>query len=150
MKRINCIVQEDQFSKEDIRNIESGYREIYTQNYSEEDLKIFWMIFPKGYAFSERKPSNAMVILVEVDDDISKDKREEMMTLFSQFMMSKFNISPLDTVITVANTSWIDSFLAAQQKRIQPLFRPWINLKTMYTALISKWSDGFLKVRVKY
>ena len=138
------------FSKEEIRKIESGFREIYRKHYSQEKLSVFWMIFPKGYAFSERKPSNATVILVEVDDDITKAKREELMGLFSQFLLNNHNVSPLDSIITVANSSWVDRFMEAQQNRVHPWYRPWIKLKTMFTALTSKWKNGFLRLRVRY
>ncbi|MEM9936142.1 MAG: hypothetical protein AAF824_21135 [Bacteroidota bacterium] len=150
MKRINCLVQEHQFSKEDIRNIEEGFREIYHDHYSTEKLTVFWMIFPKGSAYAERKPSNGTIILIEVDEDITKDKREELMRLYSNFLLKNYKVSPLDTVITVANSSWVDSFFAAQQKRIHPMYRPWIQVKTLFTALTSKWMNGFLRLRVKY
>lgn len=150
MKRINCLVQKHKFSKEEIKQIEAGFRDIYSNHYSKEKLTIFWMIFPEGYAYSERKPSNATVILVEVDNDITKAKREELMGLFSRFLLNDHNVSPLDSIITVANSSWVDSFFAAQQKRAHPLYRPWIKFKTMFTALTSKWTNGFLRLRVKY
>ena len=150
MKRINCIVQAHQFSKEAIRNIEAGFREIYANNYSKEPLTVTWMIFPEGYAYSERKPSNASVILVEVDDDVTKAKREELMDLFSQFLFKNYQVSPLDSIITVANASWVSAFMEAQQKRIQPMYRPWIKLKTMFTALTSKWTNGYMRLRVRY
>ena len=150
MKRINCIVQEHKFSKDDIRKMESGFRAIYRENYSEEPLKVFWMIFPKGSAFAERQPSNGTIILIEVNDDISTPKREELMGLFSNFLFENYNVSPLDTVITVANSSWVNRFYEAQQKRISPLYRPWFTIKTLWTALTSKWTNGFLRLRVKY
>lgn len=138
------------FSKADIRKIETGFREIYSNNYSKEKLSIFWMIIPEGYAYSERKPSNATVILVEVNEDITKSKREELMGLFSQFLLNNFSISPLDSVITVANASWVNSFFEAQRKRIHPLYRPWITLKMMFTAFSSKLMNGYLRLRVRY
>ena len=150
MKRINCIVQEHLFSKAQIKDIEKGFRAIYSNHYSKEPLTVTWMIFPEGYAYSERKPSNATVILIEVDDDITKTKREELMSLFSQYLSQQHKVSPLDSIITVANSSWINSFAAAQQNRIQPLYRPWIKYKTMFTALTSKWTNGFLRLRVRY
>ena len=150
MKRINCIVQAHQFSKEAIRNIEAGFREIYANNYSKEPLTVTWMIFPEGYAYSERKPSNASVILVEVNDDVTKAKREELMSLFSQYLFKNYQVSPLDSIITVANSSWISAFMEAQQKRVQPMYRPWIKLKTMFTALTSKWANGYMRLRVRY
>jgi hypothetical protein len=138
------------FSKEDIKNIEAGFRDIYKKNYTEEKLTIFWMIFPKGYAYSERKASNATVILVEVNDDITTAKREELMSLYSQFLLNNYHVSPLDSIITVANSSWVDRFFDAQQKRVHPMYRPWIKLKTLFTALSSKWTNGFLRLRVRY
>ena len=148
MKRINCLVQQHQFSKEEIKEIEAGYREIYGDHYSTEKLTVFWMIFPEGSAYAERKPSNGTIILIEVDEDITKEKREELMRLYSNFLLKNFNVSPLDTVITVANTSWVDSFFTAQQKRIHPKYRLWIQIKTLFTALTSKWMNGFLRLRV--
>lgn len=150
MKRINCLVQEHMFSKEEIKKIEAGFRKIYSENYSDEKLTIFWMIFPKGSAYSERKPSNATIILVEVNDDIEKAKREDLMQLYSNFLLEEYKISPLDSIITVANSSWVDQFFAAQQNRIHPMYRPWIKLKTLFTALTSKWTNGYLRLRVKY
>lgn len=150
MKKITCIIQEHMFSKEDINEMEKGFKTIYRENYSEEKVSVFWMIFPKGYAFSERKPSNATVILVEAGEDITKNKREELMHLFSKYLLSNFKISPLDSIITVANSSWVTEFFAAQQNRIHPMYRPWIKLKTLFTAFSSKLMNGFLRLRVKY
>lgn len=138
------------FSKEDIRNIETGFREIYSKHYSKEKLTITWMVFPKGSAYSERKPSNATVILVEVDNNVTKTKREKLMELFSQYLLNNHKISPLDSIITVANSEWVDRFFEAQQNRVHPKYRPWIKLKTIYTALTSKWMNGYLRLRVKY
>lgn len=150
MKRINCLVQEHQFSSSEIKKIEAGFKALYKTHYSEDKLTVLWMIFPKGSAFAERKPSNGTIILIEVEDDITKAKREELMHVYSQFLLENYSISHLDTVITVANTSWVDRFFAAQQKRIHPIYRPWITLKTMYTALTSKMTHGFLRLRIKY
>ena len=150
MKRINCLVQQHMFPKEAIRNVEVGFREIYNKHYSKEELSITWMVFPKGSAYSERKLSNATVILVEVDNDVTKAKREELMNLFSQYLFTHYKISPLDSIITVANSSWVQRFLAAQQNRIHPRYRLWIKFKTMFTALTSKWMHGYLRLRVKY
>lgn len=108
------------------------------------------MVFPKGSAYAERKLSNGTIIMIEADEDITKTKREELMGLYSQFLFKNYEVSPLDTVITVANTSWVNSFLAAQKKRVHPMYRPWITLKTMFTALTSKWMNGYLRLRVKY
>ena len=138
------------FSKKEIKKIEAGFRDIYKQHYSEEPLSIFWMVFPKGSAFSERKPSNATVIMVEVDDDITKAKREEMMSLYSNFLLNNHDISPLDSIITVANSEWVNRFFEAQQNRVHPRYRFWIKFKTMFTALTSKFMHGYLRLRVKY
>lgn len=150
MKRISCLVQKHKFSKAEIRDIEKGFRELYKNNYSGEKLKVFWTIFPEGSAYAERKASNGTIVLIEANEDITKEKREELMWLFSQFLFKNYQVSPLDTVITVANTSWVESFLAAQQKRIHPRYRTWIGLKTMFTALTSKWINGYVRLRVKY
>lgn len=150
MKKILCLVQKHMFSTAEIRQLEEGFREIYSNHYSQEKVNVLWMVIPEGYAYSERKPSNAAVILVGVDEDIRKEKREELMSLFSQLLLTNFRISPLDSVITVANSSWVDRFFDAQRRRIHPLYRPWISLKMMFTALSSKWSNGYLRLRVRY
>ena len=150
MKRINCIIQEHLFSKEEIKKIEAGFKKIYRKHYSQDKVSVFWMIFPKGYAFSERKPSNATVILVEVDENITAEKREELMHLFSKYLLNNFRVSPLDSIITVANSSWVNAFFEAQQNRVSAFYRPWIKFKTIFTALTSKWINGYLRLRVRY
>ena len=150
MKKIACIVQEHMFSTADIQKMEAGFREIYRDHYSSETLKVLWMIMPQGYAYSERKPSNATVILVEVNDDITKSKREDLMHKFSQLLLNTFNVSPLDSVVTVANSSYVDAFFQAQRKRITPLYRPWISFKMLFAALKSKWTKGYLQLKVRY
>ncbi|MEM6723492.1 MAG: hypothetical protein AAF598_05600 [Bacteroidota bacterium] len=150
MKRINCLVQAHQFSKAQIKAIEAGFKALYHQHYRAEKLQVFWMIFPEGNAFSERKASNGIIILIEVDNDISKEKREELMSVYSQFLFTNYQVSPLDTVITVANTPWVDDFFAAQKQRIHPSSRTWITLRTLFTAFSSKLANGFLRLRIKY
>ncbi|MEL6255464.1 MAG: hypothetical protein AAFR87_25895, partial [Bacteroidota bacterium] len=117
---------------------------------SDEKLNMLWMILPDGYAYSERKASEAAVIVVEVNENIPQTKREELMSLFSHYLLSNFKISPLDSVITVANSSWVDSFFSAQRKRIYRFYRPWITFKMMSTALVSKFTNGFMRLRVRY
>lgn len=149
MKRIVCIVPKDMFSNAEIKQLEAGFKDIYTNNYSQEKVGVFWMLMPKGYAYAERKPSKAAIILAEVNEDIQREKREELMGLFSQFLMKNFHISPLDAVITVANSSFVSQFSDAQQNRIDKRYRPWIKLKMMSTALTSKLINGYLRLRVK-
>lgn len=150
MKKILCLVQRHMFSTSEIRAIEKGFRNIYSSNYSQEKVNVLWMIIPEGYAYTERKPSDAAVILVEVNEDIPKEKREELMGLFSQFLLAEFKISPLDSVITVANSSFVNAFFDAQKKRIHPLYRPWISFKMISSGIISKIKNGYFRLRVRY
>ena len=150
MKKILCIIQEHMFSKTEILDMEAGFREIYQDNYSQEKVNVLWMIMPKGYAYSERQESNAAVIMIEVDEDISKENREQLMALTSSFLLENFKISPLDSVITVANSSFVNSFLETQKKRVSTIWRPWINMKQLFSALYSKFKNGYLRLRVRY
>lgn len=129
MKRINCIVQEHQFSSSEIKAIEASFKALYKTHYSDEKLTVLWMIFPKGSAFAERKASNGTIILIEVEDDIDKVKREELMQVYSQFLLENYSISPLDTVITVANTSWVDRFFCSTAKADSSHVSPLDNFK---------------------
>ncbi len=148
MKKIVCIVQENMFLKAEIRKIEAGFKEIYSQHYSREKLTVLWRIMPKGYAYSERKLSEATIIMIEVGEEITKEKREELMHLYSQFLLNNFKISPLDSVISVANSSFVNQFFAAQTNRVHPRHRRWIGLKMKAAALTSKWTNGYYKLRV--
>ena len=150
MKKILCIIQEGMFSNAQIMEMEQGFKSIYSSNYSKEKLTVLWMVMPKGYAYAERKPSNAAVIMLEVDENITKAKREELMSLTSQFLLNNFNISPLDSVITVANASFVNAFMKAQKNRVAPLYRPMIAFKQFYTAFTSKLTNGYLRLRVKF
>ena len=149
MKKIVCLVQKNMFSNKELKKLDDGFKAIYKKNYSQESVNVFWMIMPKGYAYSERKLSKATIIMVEVNEDIQKEKREELMRLFSQFLLKSFHVSPLDSLITVANSSFVKQFLEAQQNRIHPLYRPWINLKTRTTVIASKLTNGYYRLRVK-
>ncbi|OJJ15390.1 hypothetical protein BKI52_38905 [marine bacterium AO1-C] len=149
MKRIVCIVPKDMFSKAQIQQLDAGFQSIYKNNYSHEKVNVFWMLMPKGYAYAERKPSEATIIMVEVNEDITRAKREELLSLYSRFLLKDFNISPLDAVITVANASFVQQFSEAQKNRVHRPYRPWINLKTMATALTSKIMNGYYRLRVK-
>lgn len=149
MKRIVCTVQEHQFSNKQIKKLEAGLKEIYKNNYSQEAVKVLWMVMPKGYAYSERKLSHAIIILVEVDGDIAQEKREVLMHLFSQFLLENFNISPLDLVLSVANSSYVNQFTKSQIKRIHPDHRRRIRFKFYMTALSSKFLKGHSRIRVR-
>ena len=149
MKKIICIVPEHMFSKAEIKKLGTGFKTIYKNNYRPDKVGFFGMLMPEGYAYAERKPSEAVVVLVEVEEDIQRAKREELMHLFSDFLLKNFSISPLDAVITVANASFVQQFSAAQQNRIHPKHRFWINLKTMATAMTSKILNGYYRLRVK-
>ena len=149
MKHIVCIVQQHMFDKAKVKRLQSGLRRLYKENYSTEPTKVLWMIMPKGYAFSERKESNATILLIEVDENITKEKREGLMTIFSNHLLDNFDISPLDSIITVANTSYIQQFMAGQQRRVAPSARFWIKLKTLFFAIISKLLNGYVQLRVR-
>ena len=150
MKKIFCIVQQHKFSNSEINEMEVGFRDLYHDHLGMEKLNILWMIMPDEYAFSERKQSNASIIMIEVDEDIAKMDREKIMRSYSQFLLENFSISALDLVITVANSSFVNAFLEAQQNRVQPIYRPWIKFKQMYTALTSRFMNGYMKLRVNY
>lgn len=149
MKRIICTVQEEQFSNKQIKKMEAGFKEIYKNNYRKEPLKIWWMVMPKGYAYSERKLSHATIILIEVDSDIEQGKREVLMHLFSQFLLESFHISPLDLVLSVANSAYVEQFGKSQIKRIHPAYRRRIRLKSSISAITSKFLNGYSKIRVR-
>ncbi|MEO1652933.1 MAG: hypothetical protein AAFU64_05270 [Bacteroidota bacterium] len=149
MKRIVCTVQEHMFLPTQIQAIEKGLKEIYKKHYRDEKLRVFWLVMPKGYAYSERKLSEASIILVEVDNDIQSKKREALMHLFSQYLLKEFKLSPLDLMLSVSNSSYMDQFMASQKNRVDPRSRGWISLKMLWTAFYSKFSQGYMKLRVK-
>ena len=149
MKRIVCTVQESQFSKREIRKLEAGLKEIYKNNYSEEKLGVIWMIMPSGYAFSERKLSKATIILVEVDSDIEQEKRENLMHLFSDFLLKEFSISPLDLVLSVANSSYLQQYATSQTRRVHPNHRRRIRFKSKFTAIKSKMLNGYSRMNIR-
>lgn len=149
MKRIITIVQEHLFSKKEIRALEAGIKSIYQKNYSNEDVKMIWMVMPKGYAYSERKLSNAVVMMMEVENNTEQSKREQLLFAVSKFLLDNFSISPLDSVITAPDASYIDAFSKAQQNRIDAKYRPFINLKIMGKIFWSKITDGFLKLPIR-
>ena len=149
MKKIVGIIQEHMFSKADIKRFESGFREVYKKNYSDEQVTVIWMVMPDGYAYSERKRSNAVVMMMEVEETITQENREKLLFAASKFLLDNFNISPLDSVITAPNSSYIKAFEAAQKNRIDAKYRPFVNLKIMGKVFWSKITNGFLKLPVK-
>ena len=149
MKRITVIVQEHMFSKADINRFESGIKDIYKKNYSEEKVNVLWMVMPKGYAYSERKPSNALVMMMEVEDTITQENREQLLFAVSKHLLDNFKISPLDSVITAPNASYINAFFEAQKNRIDAKYRPFVSLKLYGRAFLSKLTNGFMKLPVK-
>ena len=150
MRKIVSIVQAGQFTNDQIKAMESGFRRIYRKHYAaSERLVVLWMEMPEGYAYAERRASKATLIVVEVAEDMDQQKREELMQLFSKFLMEDFKVSPLDSVITVANASFVNGFFKAQQQRIDPLSRPIIGLKTIFRSVRSKWARGYLILPVQ-
>lgn len=118
MKKIVGIVQAHMYSEDELKYLRSGLREIYRDHYdASQPVTVLWMVMEKGYAYSERKLSEATIIIIEVDEDITQEKREALMDMFSQYLLKNFNVSPLDSLITVANTSFVNQFFAAQQER---------------------------------
>ena len=150
MKKCLFLAQENSFSSAEIKQMEGAFLSIYHQQYPQEKLQFLWMLSPKGYAYTERQPSNAVVVMVEVEENIDTVKREELMHLFSNYLLEEFNISPLDSVITVANSSFVNAFFEAQKRRIASPYRPWISLKMISSGLLSKLSQGFFRLRVRY
>ena len=118
MKKIFGVLQEHMFSPEDIQRLESGLKAIYKKNYSEEELIVIWRVMSKGFAYSERKLSNAVVLMMEVDETISQENREKLLFAASNFLVDNFKVSPLDSVITAPNSSYINAFMEAQQSQM--------------------------------
>ena len=125
-----------------------GIKEIYTTHQSNEKARVHWMIMPKGYAYSERKYSQATIILVEVDSEIEQKSREDLMQLLSKFLLDNFNISPLELVLSVANTSFINQYANSQRQRVHPLHRWRIRFKAIITSLTSKLLNGYSQILV--
>ena len=150
MKKILGVIQEHMFTNADIRSLEQGLRRIYRERYDDKSkVTVLWMVMPKGFAYAERKPSNAAILMIEADEDISQTKREELMGHFSSFLLENFSISPLDSVITVANSSFVNQFFDAQKKRIKSSRRVAMNLRILWQAFKSKWTNGYLKLLVR-
>ena len=151
MKKIIGIIQDDTYSDAEIKQLESGLRDIYRLNYSEKEKPVvLWMIMPKGFAYAERKLSHATILLIEVDEETGQEKREKLMKLFSEFLLENFKISPLDSVITVANSSFVNGFFKAQNERVKPIMRPFTSLKVIGGALGNKLTKGYMTIPVRY
>jgi len=118
MKKMFGILQEHMFSQEDIQRLESGLKAVYKKNYSDEELMVIWRVMSKGFAYSERKLSNAIVLMMEVEETISQENREQLLFAASKFLLDNFKVSPLDSVITAPNSSYINAFMQAQQSQI--------------------------------
>ena len=118
MKKMFGVLQKHMFSQEDIQRLESGLKAIYKKNYSEEELIVIWRVMSKGFAYSERKLSNAVVLMMEVDETISQENREKLLFAASNFLVDNFKVSPLDSVITAPNSSYINAFMEAQQSQM--------------------------------
>jgi len=118
MKKIFGIVQTHMFSKEDLQQLEAGLKAVYQENYKAEELMVIWRVMAKGFAYSERKLSNALVLLMEVEETIGQEKREQLLFAASNYLLDNFNISPLDAVITAPNASYVNAFMEAQQSQM--------------------------------
>ena len=150
MKKILGVIQEHMFSNTEIKSLERGLKVIYREHYDDQSrVTVLWMVMPKGFAYAERKPSNAAILMIEADDTISQQKREELMGLFSTFLLDNFNISPLDSVITVANSSFVNQFFDAQRNRVNPPNRLFMSVKILWNAVKSKWMNGYVKLLVR-
>ena len=86
MKKCLFLAQENSFSSAEIKQIEEAFLNIYHQQYPQEKLQFLWMLSPKGYAYTERQPSNAVVVMVEVEKNIDTAKREELTFVFNYLL----------------------------------------------------------------
>ncbi|MEM6723294.1 MAG: hypothetical protein AAF598_04600 [Bacteroidota bacterium] len=150
MKKILCVVQKDQISKAKIKVLEQGLKDRYRDHHDpKEKVMVYWMLVPKGYAYSERKPSNAIIVMIEVEDGVPSEQREKLMGIFSNFILDQLNMSPYDLVLTVPDQAFVDQYFMAQRDRSSRQARKWVGLKIFVTAFYSKFKDGFLRIPVR-
>lgn len=147
MKKVLGIVQESMFDDDALRRFEAGVKQTL-RGWSDERFVVIWMVMPPGYAFSERKPSQAVILMVEVDDGTDQGRREELMGQLSQHLMDNFAVSPLDSLITVADSAFVNAFFDAQRARIDPAQRLRIHAKLYGSAVLSKVRRGTLQLPV--
>lgn len=149
MKRVVGVVQEGMFSPDAIRRLKAGLKAIAQTHMPSERIVTLFMVMPPGYAYAERKASQATILMVEVDEGTSQGKREAMMADFSRHLLDNFEVSPLDSVITVADTSFVSAFFNAQRNRIDRAHRLRISARLFGTALFSRLREGYLRLPVK-
>ena len=149
MKRIVGVVQEQMFRPDALRRLKAGLKAIYRAHDPSERVVVLFMVVPPGYAYSERKPSEATILVIEVDDGTAQSKREAMMADFSRLLLDDFRVSPLDNVITVADTSFVSAFFDAQRNRIDRSQRLRINARLYGAALLSRLREGYLRLPMK-
>ena len=79
MKKALITIHQNQFSPQQIKQLENKIKKNYRQFVSQERLNCIWCVVPQGQAFTDYQPSQSSLVTLECSDNFPQAKRIEML-----------------------------------------------------------------------
>ena len=148
MRKILCTIPQGTFSREQVLALEASLKQTYASHLGDrERVVVIWCELPPGQGFTERRPSEVSLVMVEVEDGLDAKRREAAMMALATEWARIASVDLEHLMLTLADRSLFDRYLAANRNRVRRRSRPWFLLGTMF-HLWRSWSrQGYLSIR---
>lgn len=148
MPKILFTIPEGRFSDTEIIALEStmvsAYQELLETN---DALLCFWSVLPRGQSYVAGQQDDVYIALIEVPEDFDQQKREDLLLKFNARFAEAAGISLEKPLVTLADASKVEEYLAANRNRLKSFSKITFLLGTMMHAYRSRKQRGFAALR---
>lgn len=144
MKKILVTIQQNQFSAQQIRDLQQILLNNYKQYVSHQKPTIVWCIVPEGQAYTEYKPSQSSLVTMECDDNFPQAKRIDMLKACERDWLAITHQHTDQLMLALVESRLFQNIVDSNQNRLSAYGRLRMGLHLMKGFLISKLRQGVL------
>lgn len=148
MPKIICTVPEAGISKDQIRETEAAFTNIYARHFGPtRKPTMLWTLAPAGQTFQAGEPADIYLALIGVENNLDQDRREAAMWDFIRAWAKILGLDIERLMVTAADHDTVTEYLRGNKARLRPRSRPWFLISTILHILRSRSRDGYAALR---
>jgi len=144
MKKILVTIQQNQFSNQQIRDLQQVLLNNYKQYVSAVKPTVVWCVVPTGQAYTEYKPSQSSLVTMECEDNFPQAKRIEMLKACEQGWLSITGQHTDQLMLALVESRLFKDIVDSNQNRLSGLGRFRMGLHLVKSFITSKIRQGVL------
>lgn len=144
MKKILVTIQQNQFSNQQIKDLQQVLLNHYQKHVSSEKPTVIWCIVPTGQAYTEYKPSQSSLVTMECCDNFPQSQRIAMLKDCERDWLAITGQHPDQLLLALVESHLFQQILKSNQSRLSALGRLRMGLHLLKSFSLSTFRHGLL------